>query len=51
MYIAHFEYSKRESERMYFTAKGKAPKKMEFKAKAKEPVRLIVSNNLKLEVK
>ena len=50
MYIAHFEYSKKEPERMYFSAEERTPKKMEFRAKEKEPIRFIISKDKKLEV-
>ena len=50
VYIAHFEYSKKEPERMYFSAEERTPKKMEFRAKEKEPIRFIISKDKKLEV-
>jgi hypothetical protein len=50
MYIAHFEYRKKEPERMYFTAKKRVPVKMEFKAEKREPVKFIITKNMKLEV-
>ena len=49
MYIAHFEYDKKEPERMYFTAEERTPVKMEFKAEEKEPIRFVVTEK-KLEV-
>ena len=50
MYIAHFEYERKEPERMYFVAEERIPETMEFTTEKKEPIRFIVNRGKKLEV-
>ena len=50
MYIAHFEVSKEEPERMYFEASEKEPKIMEFRASENKVIKFIITKDKTLEV-
>ena len=50
MYIAHFEWNKREPQRMYFSASDRAKAKMEFTVQKKEPIKFVINKDKHLEV-
>lgn len=50
MYIAHFEITNEEPERMHFSFLDEGVSRMSFSATKKEPLKFIISENLSLEV-
>lgn len=50
MYIAHFEWNKREPQKMYFSAPDRTIAKMEFSAQKKKSIRFLITKDKNLEV-
>lgn len=50
MYVAYFQYKRKEPERMYFSAKNRDTATMVFSAKEKEPIKFIIKKDMTLEV-
>lgn len=50
MYIAHFEFKKKEPEVMFFKASGNKAQTMNFEAKKKNIIKFKINKNFKLGV-